>query len=205
MRAVIFSGGSYGDPSFYKNELKEDDFVITADAGADFAQRLGIKINVAIGDFDTLDVKKIVADEIIKLNPEKDYTDSFEAVFLAKERGFSEVLMFGASGSRLDHSLANIFLLKKAKDMGINLTLCDENNIVYITENELLVKKKEGYHLSVIQLTDAIGITLKGLYYPLNEKDAALGDMIGISNEFTEEEAKISVKKGTLLVILSKD
>lgn len=205
MRAVIFSGGSYGDPSFYKNELKEDDFVITADAGADFAQRLGVKINVAIGDFDTLDVKKIVADEIIKLNPEKDYTDSFEAVFLAKERGFSEVLMFGASGSRLDHSLANIFLLKKAKDMAINLTLCDENNIVYITENELLVKKKEGYHLSVIQLTEAIGITLKGLYYPLNEKDAALGDMIGISNEFTEEEAKISVKKGTLLVILSKD
>ena len=138
-------------------------------------------------------------------NPEKDYTDSFEAVFLAKERGFSEVLMFGASGSRLDHSLANIFLLKKAKDMAINLTLCDENNIVYITENELLVKKKEGYHLSVIQLTEAIGITLKGLYYPLDDKDAALGDMIGISNEFTEEEAKISVKKGTLLVILSKD
>ncbi len=205
MRAVIFSGGSYGNPSFYKNELKEDDFVITADAGADFAQRLGVKINVAIGDFDTLDVKKIVADEIIKLNPEKDYTDSFEAVFLAKERGFSEILMFGASGSRLDHSLANIFLLKKAKDMGINLTLCDEKNIVCITESELLVKKKEGYHLSVIQLTDAIGITLEGLYYPLNDKNAALGDMIGISNEFTEDEAKISVKKGTLLVMLSKD
>ena len=205
MRAVIFSGGEYGNPSFYKKELKAGDFIITADAGASFAQKIGAKINVAIGDFDTLGAEKIVAEEIIKLNPEKDYTDSFEALFLVKKRGFKEAVMFGASGSRMDHSLANIFLLKKAMDMGINLTLCDEKNIVYITKNRLCIKKREGYRLSVIQLTDAKSVTLEGLYYPLKEKDMELGDMIGISNEFIEEEAKISVKNGILLILLTRD
>lgn len=205
MRAVIFSGGSYGKPEFYKNELKKDDFIIAADGGCSFAEKLGVKIDVAIGDFDTLSVKNVKAKEIIKLNCEKDYTDSFEALFLAKERGFSEVLMFGSTGTRVDHSLANIFLLKRAKDMGVNLTLFDENNIVYITESSLKLKKRENYHVSVIPITEVKGLTLSGLYYPLENKDAEFSDMLGISNEFSGDFCEISVKKGTVLVVLSKD
>ncbi len=205
MRAVIFAGGSYGNPEFYKSELQKDDFFITADAGALFAQKLGLRINVAIGDFDTLSSENIEADEIIKLNCEKDYTDSFEALKLAKRRGYLEAVLFGGTGSRMDHTLANIFLLKFAKDMGITLSICDENNIIYLTEDKITVKKKEGYHLSVVQLTDCKGLTLSGLYYPLEKKDLALGDMIGISNEFTEDFCEVSVDRGTVLVMLTKD
>lgn len=205
MRAVIFAGGTYHDLSFYKNELKDGDFIIAADGGCLICQKMGVKIDVAIGDFDTTDEKNVTAGEIIKLSREKDYTDSFEALFLAKERGFSEALLFGGTGSRMDHTLANIFLLKKAKDMGVRLTLADENNIIYITEESLKLKKREGYHLSVIQLTDAKGVTLSGLYYPLENKSLAFGDMLGISNEFSKDFCEISVKSGTVLVMMTKD
>lgn len=205
MRAVIFAGGTYGSPEFYKNELKADDFIIAADGGAAFARKIGAEIDVAIGDFDTLSSEKISTGEIIKLNFEKDYTDSFEALFLAKKRGFTEAVMFGGTGSRMDHSLANIFLLKKARDIGVELSLCDENNIIYLTESEITIKKREGYHLSVVQLTDVTGLSLSGLYYPLNDKSLALGDMLGISNEFTADFACVCVKSGAVLVMLTRD
>ena len=205
MRAVIFAGGSYGDRDFYKKQLRADDFFIAADAGCAAAEKMNIRVNVAIGDFDTLDREKISADEIISLNREKDYTDSAEAVELAIERGYDEILLFGGTGSRLDHTLCNIQLLALAHRQGAAMSLVDEHNIVYITDSSITLKKKAGWHLSVVQLTDAYGINLSGLYYPLHDKTLLLGDMVGISNEFTEDEATVSVGDGIVLVMLTRD
>lgn len=205
MRAVIFAGGNYGNPEFYKNELKEDDFFIAADGGATFAEKLGILPDVAIGDFDTIDEKNVFAKEIIKLNREKDYTDSFEAFNEAVKRGFSDIALMGGTGERQDHSLANIFLLKHALNMGVNMCIIDEKNIIYITEDYIKLPKRDGCHLSVIQLTDVSSLSLSGLYYPLKNKDLKLADMLCISNEFTEDFCEISIKSGTILVMLTKD
>ena len=48
---------------------------------------------------------------------------------------------------------------------------------------------------------DARGVTLKGLYYPLEEGTLTSGFPLGVSNHFTGEPAEISVADGSLLVI----
>lgn len=205
MRAIIFSGGSYGNLDFYKKELRADDFIITADGGYLMAEKLGVKVDIALGDFDTIDKACVKAEKIVVLNKEKDLTDSQSALLLVKEQKIDKCMMFGGTGSRIDHTLANIFLLKSAKDMGIELCIYDENNIIYYTEDEIEISKKEGYHLSVVQLTDCENVSLSGLYYPLQNKNLPFCDIIGISNEFTEDSCRISLSHGSLLVMLTKD
>lgn len=205
MRAVIFLGGTYGDPQFYENELREDDFLIAADGGCEFLKKLGKTADIAIGDFDTISEKEVLAKEIIKLPREKDFTDSQEAVRYALSRGFSEIVLMGALGERMDHSLCNLYLLDYAKKRGAKIHICDEKNIVYITDDYIKIPKKEGYYLSLVQLTEVLGLTLSGLYYPLKEKNLGFGDIVGISNEFTDDFCEVSLKKGTVLLMLSKD
>ena len=121
-RCVIIGGAPINDYNRIKGLLSDDDFIIACDSGLVHLEKSGITPNLIIGDFDSFDKPKTNIETIV-LPREKDDTDSFFAVKEAVRRGFDELLIFGAIGGRLDHSLGNISILLYKKVAFLHL-LC---------------------------------------------------------------------------------
>ncbi len=204
MRAVIFAGGSIFDYEFVKSYIKEEDFIIAADSGFDHLKTLDIIPDIFIGDMDSVK-SEIIANEIIRLEVMKDETDTESALKLAKEKGADEAVLFGATGTRIDHMLANVFLLKKANIIGITAVLIDEHNEVRYLNDEISIIGNCGDIVSIIPLTHIDGISTTGLYYTLNNDSMEFPTSRGVSNVMTEAICKITLKSGDALVIKSRD
>ncbi len=199
MRAVIIAGGDVGD--YIKNYIKGDDFVICADSGLDRAEKFGIKPNIVLGDMDSVISKNIGEDAVI-YPCRKDFTDSEIAVDYAKEHGFSQFLMFGMIGSRMDHTIANITLLKNLE----NAVIINENNEIYLLRDKIKIEAPIGTTISILPIFgDVSGVTTYGLDYPLTNGSITCGTSLGVSNVMTEAVCEITVEKGMALVIRSKE
>ncbi len=206
MRAVIIAGGVICEPDFYKSFIQEDDFVICADRGYLHAKKIGVVPDLVIGDFDSCPREKVGEGVPVRLLPvEKDRTDLHECILHAIEKGAKEILVFGALGGRLDHSLATVSLVYMAFCMGVRVRLINEQNELFMFSGSVEVKRKEGYKLSLLPYGTAEGIHTTGLYYALHGEHMEPDNPYGVSNEFTEEVATISVEKGTLMVLLCRD
>lgn len=204
MRAVIFAGGRVEDYDYIKQLIKPDDFIIAADSGYRHTKALGIVPDIMIGDFDSVE-GEFDAPEIIRLNVMKDETDTEAASMLAAERGADELLILGAIGSRQDHSLANLLLLKKLYDKGIAASVADEKNRVYYLEDSIKLEGKKGQLVSILPLSELCGVSTTGLFYKLSDDTLYMGAARGVSNVMTEDVCTISLKSGCALITMSED
>jgi len=211
MKCIIVCNGYSVTKELIEEYLTEDTFLICADGGANHLKKLGVIPDILIGDFDSISVETIEFYqnkniEIINFPPEKDYTDSELAVETAISKGFKDIIILGGIGSRMDHTIANVFLLKMIHEAGCKGALIDENNIIQLLSKSISINKQNGYKLTLIPLTPTVeGITTNGLYYPLDNFTLKQGSTRGVSNEFLEDKASVSIKNGLLLVIISKD
>lgn len=210
MKGLIVSSGRIENLDLLEALVDENDFIICADGGLDYLRRVGRIPNLAIGDFDSISregldfikEKNIVIEKFPKM---KDETDTELAIISLINRGFKDITLIGVTGSRMDHTIGNVFLLRDLKMKGINGKIVDDNNIIYF-ENDLLKLKKTGDYVSIIPLTrEGADITLTGFLYPLDKKHIKFGATIGISNEIKEDIGVIKVHKGEILVFISKD
>lgn len=175
---------------------------------------MAIVPNYVVGDFDSVS-KEILQyyqknPQVIfkQFNPEKDNTDTEIAMKLAIQLKSSSITIIGALGKRMDHTLANIHILKNALEVGILCQILDKHNKIYlIKSNHMLYKNRTyGKYISLIPLTDKVeGITLKGFKYPLSQYCLPVGISLGVSNEIIEDVATIELKNGILIVIESRD
>ena len=211
MKGLIICGGSVENPQYLKRYIKDIDIVICADKGGFYAKKMGILPDLLLGDMDSIpsDVLEEYKNNNVDMEvfpSEKDMTDSEIAIWRAVSLGCTQLVIMGAVGSRMDHSIANVFILKKLLEKGVNATIVNENNEIMLIKDKVELKACEGYHLSLIPLTQkVVGITTKGLKYSLNDGELEIGKSIGVSNEFEQEVAQITIKDGLLLVIKSKD
>lgn len=203
MKALIFSGGEFSKMPDYI-DINEYELIVAADSGFLAAQSAGVTPHVVIGDFDSYPQSLVNAQKIIRLNPVKDMTDTQEAIDEAILRGATHITMLGALGGRIDHTMANIHLLKYAHTKGVTVEIADVNSYVTLVSGNQSVSRVDGFCLSLIPLTDCEGVSVSGVYYPLEEAFMPVGNPYGISNEFIEDTAHISVKHGELLLILCK-
>ena len=114
MKAVVISGGLDISKQRAMACLKDSDFIICADKGAEYAQMYGVTPDMIVGDMDSVDTAKLDRYEkkLISISPrEKDFTDTHLAVIKALEAGADEIAVICATGLRSDHALANIRLL----------------------------------------------------------------------------------------------
>lgn len=205
------SSGSIEDYSHYEKYLGESPYIICADGGAGHAKSLGVKPDLLVGDFDSISVQdldyyKEIGTEILKYPVEKDMTDTQLAVETAIQKGFEEVVLIGALGTRFDHSLSNIFLLKKLLDAGVKGKIVNEHNEITLISDRIRLQRESGTKVTLLPLSGEVhGVTTSGLYYPLEDADIMLGSSWGVSNEFTSEIAEVTVKSGLLLVIMARD
>ena len=215
-RVLIVSGGEI-DERLLADVLRSKiyDRVICADRGFAAADRAGVVPDAVIGDLDSLPeeyqeklrmLSRRGETKLTVLNPEKDATDTEEALDLALACSPEEILLLGATGSRIDHMLGNLSLLKKAKDAGVRMMIQDAHNRIRLIEGTFTIRKEEQYgsYVSLLPFGEpASGVTLKGFYYPLRDAVLGYGNSLGISNEIASEEATVMIKRGSLLFIES--
>ena len=204
MRAVIIAGGQIKDYTFIKSQLQPNDTIICADSGYIHAKEMGLSISVAVGDFDSLGF--IPKDTPVVAHPsDKNLTDTEIAIDYAREKGFTDFLLLAATGTRYDHSLTNILLLKSFLSRGETAVIVDEHNKIMMTNYRLQIKEAPGSIISLVPLEDCYGVCTKNLLYPLNGDTLYVGKGLSVSNVMMGYNAEVSVKEGLLLIIVARD
>lgn len=192
----------------------EDTLVIAVDGGYSLCNRLAIAPDILIGDFDSACIEDIKAQngaegntiEVIRLPHEKDDTDTMAAVRIAIDRGAREIELYGASGGRPDHFFANLQTLLFIKHNGADGRIIDGSGEAFIIENEqVTLENREDTYVSLFSLGEkARGVTIRNLYYEVENALLSWDYPIGVSNEFIGKAATVSVSDGALLCILTK-
>ena len=197
-KCLIFCAAGFSE---LLEPLTEDDFVIAADGGLRHTEKLGITPDGILGDFDSLGYTP----EGANVFPvEKDDTDAMLAVRRGLALGYREFILYGSlDGPRLDHTVANFQTLQFLADHGAFGLLAGINTMAAVVkEGRLLFPAGYRGTVSVFCMgSDAHGVTLKGLYYPLEKGTLTAGFPLGVSNHFTGEAAEISVEQGSLLIL----
>jgi len=211
MKCVIIANGHLEPNSYFKNMIRKADLIVCADGGARHLKTIGILPDVLIGDFDSLptqDKAYFHAKQIpiIPFDIKKDNTDTDLAISWALDNGASDITLIGVTGTRLDHTLCNILMLKKLVEQDIPCRIIDANNEIYLVMERLVIDGKPGEILSILPVSAKVtGITLEGLEYKLEDAVLKMGASLGCSNVFIENKAVVSIKSGILAVLKSKD
>ncbi len=196
-RAYIFGAG---ERDRELPRLEDGDLVIAADGGYDWLSDAGTAPDVVIGDFDSLS-RDPDSPDVLRYPVRKDDTDMALAISCALERGAEEIVICGGLGGRLDHTFANIQLLAGLSRRGTAAYLrSDSVTVTAITDGSLTFDKAFTGVISVFAYGGDATVTERGLSYSV--EDCVLRDdrPMGISNEFTGVEARISVR-GTAIVM----
>lgn len=210
--ALIITGGSI-DYDWAADWLKDRkyDYVIAADSGLEHAKRLGIKVDYILGDYDSVNpgTLKMYSEstETVTYPSEKDFTDTHLAVLRAISSGAEMIDLIGATGSRLDHTMTNIFVMKSALDADVKCAIYDAHNKIYLADGNVSVNRggQYGEYISFAPMTEEAVISLSGVKYPLENYVLKQGLSLCQSNEITAETANISIKNGILIVYETKD
>ncbi|MBQ6550201.1 MAG: thiamine diphosphokinase [Lachnospiraceae bacterium] len=199
---LIISGGAFsGIPEAYRDCT----YVIACDRGWQYAEKLGIKPDLIIGDFDSAPEPETDV-PVEKVPAEKDDTDTMLAARKALELGFKNVVIACAFGGRLDHALANIQTGMFLSSQGADTVLLGKDTDALIFKDGIKsIPKKEGWSLSVFSLTDtSSGVTIRGTKYECTDEILTNTFPIGVSNVWEAENALISVSSGSLMVLCSR-
>jgi thiamine pyrophosphokinase len=210
MRAVVVVGGEMRDGDACGSLLWLADLIIAADGGARHVLRLGCIPHAVVGDLDSLDNEQAeflrqMECFFLTYPARKDETDAELALLYAVEQGADEIIILGALGGRIDHTLANVLLLTLPELKGVQVSLVDGRQEVTLVRDEGAIRGQTGDTVSLLPIAgDAEGITTRGLEYVLDDDTLAFGRTRGVSNVLTAPTAHIRLRKGALLCIHSK-
>lgn len=187
--------------------VSPDAFVIAADGGADHALRLGLRIDLAVGDFDSVSPDGLSALESAGVRLErhrvdKDATDLELALDAAAALRPRSIVVVGGAGGRLDHVLGELSLFASRAYRGVELDALLGPATVHVVRTERRLTGRVGELVSLLALHGpASGIVTGGLAYPLQSETLAPGSTRGLSNVFATSEARISLESGVLLAV----
>lgn len=205
-RAVVFSAVPVeSDMAAY---VQPGDFIVACDAGYRNAAKLGVRPDLIVGDFDSAPQPETDRETIV-LPHVKDDTDTQFAARWLVEHGYEEVTLLGAlGGARIEHMFANVSTGLFLAMHSIKTILADARSEMHylLPGKELILERKDWMYLSVFALgAPMTGVTLQGVYYPL--ENATLSELdypLGTSNEFIEPVAHLQCAGGHGLVVLTR-
>ena len=192
----------------------DTDYVIAADGGLMYCGVLELEPDLILGDFDSLDgeyteavesIREQLPEKVVTLPVEKDDTDMLAAVKYGLDLGYRSFRLYGANGGRLEHTIANIQVLKYLKEQDAVGYIMDGTGMILLAQNETISFRDtmDGY-VNIFSLNEkAHGVTIRGLKYELNDETLTNSMPLGISNEFIGVQSEVSVKDGTLLIIVN--
>lgn len=213
-KAVIVSGGSI-DQSFGLQLLSEiqPEYIIAVDSGLKFLYENQVLPTHIVGDFDSVNPTVIAyykekADiPIREFNPVKDASDTEIGLRYALELDAEELWLLGATGTRLDHVMANIQILKIAHDAGVKAYIVDNHNKISLNEKEIFLKKQKsfGKYFSIFPFGGIVqSVTITGAKYPLEDYRLCPYDSRCVSNEIVDD-VKIIFPEGIIILMETND
>ena len=207
MKAFIYTGGAVRIDGITEHP-KSDDLRIAADSGYLTAKALGDRIDIAVGDFDSMSADMIPDGvELLRVPAEKDVTDTQLAVEPALNRGADQLVIIGGMSGRLDHTLSNLFILEDLADADVYAIMTDgQSRVRFVRSGSALIGRSGFRYLSIIAADPKVkGVTAEGCRYPLKNATLSRRCQYAVSNEITGNCALISVKKGGIFIIESTD
>ncbi|MBW3574666.1 MAG: thiamine diphosphokinase [Actinobacteria bacterium] len=205
-RAVVVTGGDPIDPASAAG-LGPGSYVIAADSGLDRAMELGLDVDLAVGDFDSVSPGSLAAAATagcrIERHPAaKDRTDLELALLAAVDHGATHVLVLGGHGGRLDHLLANALVLAEERFAALSVEAVMGAARLDVVRRGLQLVGPPGELVSLLAVGGpARDVRTEGLRYPLRGEDLYPGSTRGVSNEMSEATATLTVGSGVVLVI----
>lgn len=209
MQAIVFAHGTL-DPSPQLNELLASaQLVVAADGGALHCRALGVRPHIILGDFDSLPAAELAAWQAegvrtISHPVEKDATDLELALLYAQEHGADQIAVLGGLGTRWDHSVANLLLGAQQQFAAMRITFLQGRQRLFTFRGQIALTAQMGELVSLLPVGgDAVGVTTRGLKYPLDGETLHLGSSRGVSNVAVESGAEVRLTSGILLCIIS--
>jgi len=201
-RAYIFANGELSDLSLVKKRITKDDFLVAADGGLKHVLKLELKPDLVIGDMDSVEKDKLKKSYPVINDPDVDQTDVEVAINYLEKKEFKELVLVGVLGRRVDHLLANVMILAKRK---IKISLIEGRQEAFVVRDRVKIEAEESSLVSLIPLfSDCKGVKTDGLKWNLQGRTLKVGKAIGISNVMVGNKAEVSLKSGTLLVVVTK-
>jgi thiamine pyrophosphokinase len=210
MRVVIFANGIMNEPSTEAARwIRSGDLVVAADGGTKYALAAGVTPAHVIGDLDSLPSEQRARLEaagtiIHAYPPAKDETDlELALLWAAAQPGVTHIVVLGALGGRPDQEFANLLLLALPQLAGRDVTVAGgEWTVRCLRGGETRqITGRPGDTVSLIPLGgDVVGITTRGLAYPLHDETLHFGPARGVSNVLESETATVSLRAGLLWV-----
>jgi thiamine pyrophosphokinase len=212
---IIVSGGSVHD-AFAAQVIENVNpgVLIGVDSGLEFLYRNQISPTHIVGDFDSVD-KTVIAYykeqsniPIREFNPVKDATDTEIALRLAIELGVKKLYILGATGTRLDHVMSNIQILKIALDAGVETYLWDDCNRISLWDKDIYLEKRSafGKYFSIFPFGGEVcDVTIEGAKYPLKDYRMTPYESRTVSNEMQDAIVKITFSKGYVILMETQD
>ena len=209
MTAFIFTGGGIC-PEYITERPGADDICIAADAGYKNALLLGMRVDLLVGDLDTLKQEELGGNidcECVRVPAEKDFSDTHLAVSEAIKRGANRIVIIGGLDGRLDHTLSNLAILEDLCKKNVRALMTDgKNRVRLIRSSSELIARSAFVYLSIIAADKKVrGVSIEGCKYPLKNATLCSDYQYAISNEIEKNCALISVRKGGIYIIESRD
>lgn len=205
MKVVVVANGPVEERPIYQDVVRGANAIICADGGANAATTQGWCPDVLVGDMDSV-APDVLADlgssgcVLRRYSPRKDETDLELALTEAAGRGATDIVVLGATGGRVDHTIANIMLLSMPILVGRRVRIFDRDTEVMLIRDEGYVHGCPGDTVSLIPVGgDARGVTTQGLEWKLDGDTLSFGYARGVSNVLTAHVARIAIREGLLL------
>ena len=209
-KGILVGGGPINYPFLRRELAKEHDLLIAVDGGGRILHELGQLPDLVLGDYDSLapSAQEYFTGQGVRLltaEQDQDRTDLEIGLELAAEQALAELLVFGGLGGRLDHTLANLSLMYKAKLNQTNMLLVGPEQLVTMLApgEQVVITPFAGGHFSLIPYSSPLsGVKVTGARYPLHAATIALGSTLGIHNEFLTAPVEVSLQSGYLLLVI---
>ena len=207
MTVLIFANGELSEGPWIQPYIQDASAIIAADGGAVHLQNLGLTPDWLIGDLDS------VGDELVdtlvqagvhvnRHRLDKDETD-LELSLLFAHRNFDKpILVLGATGGRIDHSLANLMLLSHPDFLEVDISYIDRGYRIWAVHKQTSIVGEPGDLISLVPVNDSVTVrSTRGLRWPLSSETLDFGRTRGVSNELTGQNAEVELESGTLICI----
>ncbi len=218
--ALLAGGGSYDSNGCFSIKHSFYDYTIAVDGGIHILRELRIKPDYFVGDMDSnnlfleengamylLDEDGNKTSDVIieKLEPEKDLTDMEYALNRAVDLGATDIELIGAIGSRMDHSISNMNLMKKYSRVFDSISITDGMNYILPLVSGLELSNMISYTMSIVLSEDITNLSLKGFKYEVFDFDIRAESSRLNSNVIISNQAVINFSTGSGWVVLTKE
>jgi thiamine pyrophosphokinase len=196
----VLAGGDLPDVSLGAWAASAD-LVFAADGGVNRLAGLGIRPDLLIGDFDSVNPHlRDFAKEVVP-RPGQDESDCDKLLAEAARRGHADIVLVGIEGDRLDHTLA---VLAGGLRTSLRVATGLRTGMGYLLKpGRHSIKSVPGATVSVLPLLPTYGVRLEGVRWPLVDAELRMDGLISLSNQATEDSVRLEASSGAVWVVIS--